>query len=527
VSAAVQSGDVLVRFTVTEDWISGYQGEFKLTNKGTRTVANWTLDFDQPQQISSAWEATIQGPGHYVATPVSWTSSIAPGATVSFGFLASPGNVKAAPTNIRVNTGTVPPTPTPTPSPTPVPTPSPTATPQPSPSATPSPTPVIEVPEIDGRKIVGYYPEWGVYARNFKVTDIPAGQLNVINYAFANVNAAGDVYLFDSYAATELSYPGDKWDQPLRGNLNQLNKLKAANPHLRTMISIGGWTLSDYFSDFAATAAGRSRFAISAVTFMRQYGFDGVDIDWEYPVGGGEPGNHNRPEDRQNFTLLLQEVRLKLDAAGAADGRKYYLTIAAPAGAETLAHLELAKVAAITDWINLMAYDFHGGWESVTDHNAPITGPSASDTNDVQSAVDAYLAAGVPAAKLVLGAPFYGRGWSNVGSANNGLRQSGVTALGTYDAGERTGMFDYRDIAAKLSSQPQAYKRYWDSTSQTPFIYAPSVQGGLWISYDDPQSIRIKAQYIKTRGLGGMMVWDLSNDTREDSLLSVVHSELK
>jgi len=471
-----------------------------------------------------------QGSLHYIATPASWNASIAPGATVSFGILASPGNVRTPPQNIRVNGTSGSATPTPTPTATPVATP--TATPAATPIPTPTPVPGTTGPSIDGRKIVGYYPEWGTYDRNYQVTDIPAAKLNVVNYAFANVSSSGDVSLFDSYAATDKAFAGDTWDQPLRGNLNQLIKLKQKNPHLKTLISIGGWTLSATFSDFAATAGGRSHFATSAVAFMKQYGFDGVDIDWEYPVGGGLDGNHNRPEDKQNFTAMLQELRTQLTAAGVADGKKYYLTIAAPAGPSTMAHLELSKIAAIVDWINLMAYDFHGSWETATDHNAPLYGVNSSDQLSASAAANAYLNAGVPAAKLVLGVPFYGRGWSGVPNVNHGLHQStsGATPTGSFDpAGAPTGMFDYKDIQSRLTNQATTYTRYWDAVSQTPYVYAPTVQGGLWIGYDDQQSIHAKTQFIKDKSLGGMMFWDLSNDSRNpaDALLTTVYTDLK
>ena len=186
---------------------------------------------------------------------------------------------------------------------------------------------------------MAYFVEWGIYQRDYHVYDIPAKNVNVLNYAFADISTGGEVVLFDSYAAVEKAYPGDTWDQPLRGNFNQLKKLKAQNPHLITMISVGGWTLSSRFSDAALTAASRSKFAASAVAFIRKYGFDGVDIDWEYPGGGGLETNVSRPEDKQNFTAFLSELRRQLDAAGQQDGRRYYLSIAAPAGPDKIASL--------------------------------------------------------------------------------------------------------------------------------------------------------------------------------------------
>lgn len=139
----------------------------------------------------------------------------------------------------------------------------------------------------------------------------------------------------DPWIDAQKSYPGDTWDQ-LRGNFNQLIKLKQRYPHLKTLISVGGWSWSNRFSDVAADPALRENFANSAVDFLRKYQFDGVDLDWEYPVSGGLQGNSRRAEDKQNFTLLLQKTREKLDAAGAKDGKRYLLTIASGASPRLL-----------------------------------------------------------------------------------------------------------------------------------------------------------------------------------------------
>lgn len=371
---------------------------------------------------------------------------------------------------------------------------------------------------------MGYFPEWGIYARDYHVEDIPAGNLNVINYAFADISSAGEVVLYDSYAAVEKSYPGDTWDQPLKGNFNQLKKLKSRNPHLVTMISVGGWTLSGRFSDIALTNTSRQKFATSAIAFIRKYGFDGVDIDWEYPGGGGLASNVSRPEDKRNFTLLLQELRRQLDAAALADARKYYLTIAAPAGPEKIANIEASAVAASLDWINVMTYDLHGAWESTTNHAAPLNG-TPGDALTVRAAMNAYLNAGVSREKLAVGLPFYGLSWRGVPSGNNGLRQSSLgAATGTWD---NTGMFDYWDIEKRLAADPANYRRHWDSSAKVPWIHAPNLQGGLFITYEDRESISHKLDYINQEGFRGAMFWELSGDLLDGSgLLPVVREKI-
>jgi chitinase len=512
----VQSGDLRVVFRVTQDWFSGFQGEFLLTNTGRQTMAAWQLQFDFALQISSAWDAVVQRQGlRYTATPMIWNSGIAPGATVSFGFLGSPGNVLTPPQNIVATVPAAPPTPSPTPSPTPQATPLPT----------PTPPPRTGGPSLSGRKIVGYFPEWGIYQKNYHVSDIPATKLNVINYAFAKPLASGDIVLFDEWAAVQRPYPGDIGGQPLLGNFNQLRKLKAAHPHLITLISVGGWTLSGPFSDIALTSATRERFARSAVDFIRRYGFDGVDIDWEYPVGGGLGSNTTRPEDKQNYTLLLREVRRQLDDAARVDGRKYYLTIAAPAGPWNMANFELGPIAVLCDWINVMTYDFHGGWENQTNHHAPHFAPPG-DVLSVDATVNSYLATGVPAEKLVVGVPFYGRGWQGVGPFSNGLRQpSSGGSPGTYPPDEE---FEYRDILSRLATSPATYTRYWDATAKAPWVYAPAITGGLFITYEDRESLGLKTQMIRQRNLGGIMFWEISSDSKtpSQSLLEQISQDL-
>lgn len=378
-------------------------------------------------------------------------------------------------------------------------------------------------------RVVGYFSEWGIYQRKFDVSAIPAAKLTHINYAFAKI-VNGECALFDSYAAIDKAYPGDTWDPGvLRGNFKQLQLLKKKHPHLKTLISVGGWTLSGPFSDLAVTDEGRKKFAKSCVAFMLKYGFDGVDIDWEYPGGGGLETNKTRPEDKQNYTLLLAELRAQLDVQGKTDKRAYLLTIAAPAGPKTFANLELDKIHKHLDWLNLMSYDFHGGWSDATNFNAALFPAKADPTKDevirtkfnASAAVTAYLAAGVPAEKLVLGVPFYGRGWSGVKPANDGLFQAHNKQLpqGTWEAG----VFDYKDIAANYLGKRG--KRFWHDEAKVPWLF--DAQTGLVISYDDPESLKLKAEYARDKKLGGVMIWELSADDAKNSLLDALNAGLK
>jgi GH18 family chitinase len=395
----------------------------------------------------------------------------------------------------------------------------PVATPLP---ATPTPTSTpIAVP--GGKSVIGYYPSW-VADRNVFVKDIPAHKLTHINYAFSNVSENGECTLGDPaadveriYAATEsVSGLEDSKSAAFHGNFNQLLELKQKSPGLKVLISVGGWSWSENFSRAAQDEVSRQRFAASCIDlYLKQYKgvFDGLDIDWEYPVSGGMvPG---QPEDKKNFTLLLGELRRQLDELGAQENRHYLLTIAAPVGPGTLRNIEPEAIASTLDWINLMTYDFHGTWETSTNFNAPLF-RSSNDPADAGLSVDAalqsYLSAGVPAEKLVLGVPFYGKGWSGVPDVDGGLYQpASGAAPGTWEAGT----YDFNDIQKNhLSSE----KLHWDAGAFVPWLYDPESQ--VFISYDDAQSLEAKAGYARDMGLSGVIVWELSqgDETLVDAL---------
>jgi len=508
--SAVASADVTVAVKVTSDWSTGRNVDITITNTGSNPINGWTISMPWTGSSVSMWNATgsVSG-GSLTARNASWNGALAPGATASIGmtdngsFTAPQTCTSSAGSCTIAGSGQASTT-------------SPTA-PETTAASTAVPADSY-APQSDGyagaKKIIAYYPSWATYARNYQVADIPAHKVTHINYAFANVRN-GSCVLGDSYADTDKAFAGDSWDQGAkRGNFNQLSKLRASNPKLKTMISIGGWTWSQNFSAAAASDQSRKQFASSCIAFMKQYGFDGVDIDWEYPVSGGlYPG---MPADKQNYTALLQEFRSQLDAEEAKDAREYYLSIAAPAGPTTIANLEAGKIGKVLDWMNLMSYDFHGGWDPITGHNAPMAvGPKdAAAKFSVTDAVEEYLASGFPAGKLVLGVPFYGRAWEGVSSANGGLFQPGSNAsVGTWEKG----VLDYSDIKANYLP---AMTRYWDAAAQVPYLYDPMRK--LWISYDDTESMKVKMDYIMAKRLAGAMVWEISADRTYELLDTVV-----
>ena len=375
------------------------------------------------------------------------------------------------------------------------------------------------------KKIIGYYTSWSIYVRDYHVPDIPADKINYINYAFANIdNATGTIKLGDYYADVDKWYPGDSWEPgSLRGCFHQLQILKANNPHLKTFISVGGWTWSTYFSNIALTQESREIFAASCVDFIQEYEFDGVDLDWEYPVSGGLGSNVYRPEDKQNFTLLLAELRSQLDQAG-----DYLLTIAAPSSPLIQENLEIDQIHQYLDWINIMTYDFHGPWsgesDPVTNFNTPLymmlddpTPEPYYSSFNLSAAVEGYLGHGVPMEKLHASLAFYGRGFGGVPNVNNGLfaTYTAPASPGTWE----NGVFDYWDLAQNYIDM-NGYVSYWNDEAKVPWLYNPNTQN--MISYDNPQSLAAKVNYIKSMNLGGVMFWEFSGD-KYATLLNTVY----
>ena len=360
-----------------------------------------------------------------------------------------------------------------------------------------------EPPPAGSGRIVAYFTEWGIYDRDYDVDDIPADKVTHINYAFADLTPAGECAVYDTWAALERE----------GGTYAKLRDLHITHPDLKVLISVGGWTLSDNFSSVAATASGRTAMVESCVNFMLTHGFDGIDIDWEYPVDGGL--TTGTEADRENYSLLMAEFRVALDALG--DG--YLLTIAAPAGPTTIPYMDLEGLAPSLDWINVMTYDFHGGWESETNLHSSMYGASTSPHDEsghnVDAAIQTYLDAGVPADKVVLGMGFYGRGWSGVGPTGDGLYQPATgLAPGTWEAG----VYDYWHILDLMTDPTWIYSV--DDEALVPWIYNPAE--GVFITFDDETSLGHKLDYIDANGLGGAMFWELSGDTDDHSLLTLL-----
>ncbi|OQQ14911.1 chitinase [Streptomyces sp. M41(2017)] len=366
-----------------------------------------------------------------------------------------------------------------------------------------------------GSKVVGYFTEWGVYDRNYHVKNVEtsgsAAKLTHINYAFGNVTG-GKCAMGDSYAATDKAYTADQsvdgtadtWDQPLRGNFNQLRELKKKHPNLKVLWSFGGWTWSGGFTEAAKNPAAFAQSCYDLVENSKWADvFDGIDIDWEYPNSCGLSCDTS---GRAAFKNVMAALRAKF-------GSGNLVTAAITADATTGGKIDAtdyAGAAQYVDWYNPMTYDFFGAWDATgpTAPHSPLNSYTGiPKANYYTSATIAKLKGlGIPASKLLLGIGFYGRGWTGVTQAAPGGTATGPAA-GTYEQG----IDDYKVLKTKCPA----------TGTVAGTAYAKC--GTNWWSYDTPSTIAGKMSYKNAQGLGGTFFWELSGDTSNGELIKSIN----
>lgn len=339
--------------------------------------------------------------------------------------------------------------------------------------------------------VIGYVMGW---EKIIEPETFPAAQLTLVNYAFGKIK--------DNKLITRHQNDVE--------NFKNLGKVKKNHPNLKLLLSVGGWTDSGPFSDMALTKKRRQTFIDSCIDFLKTYPFDGIDLDWEYPGLPGY-GNPHRPEDKQNFTALLKEFRQALDKLGKETGEYYLLTIAVGAFQDYIDNVEMDKIHPYLDTVNLMTYDFHGGWHKQTGHLCNLYDtPGEPGGMSAHKAVQLFMKAGTPKEKLVLGVAFYGRGWQEVNPKNNGLLQNGKTLKAN---------LSFNALKENYIGK-NGFKRYWDKKAKAPYLW--NKEKRIFITYEDEYTVKLKSRYVKKHGLGGIMFWQLTDDYK-GTLLNTIH----
>jgi chitinase len=417
-------------------------------------------------------------------------------------------------------------------------------------------------PDGHGKILAGFFEEWSIYYAGYNLANLEsngsAAKLSHLIYAFGDVSASASdpstntCVIADAWADFEnnnlppVGGIADTW--PLYGNFAEILKLKQLHPNLKTVISLGGASAAEAaaFSTAASTAAGRQALAASCINMfvVGNVGsdwngaitapglFDGFNLDWEFPAAA----------DKQNFTLLLAEFRNQLNALSATTGKQYVLSFDGPAGAQNFSNIDLKNAAKQVDFITIDGYNYAGTWESTTNHASPLfdsrQDPAFGQDLDIEDTVTAYLKAGVPPEKYLMGVPLYGAGWTGVPNKNHGLYQtstgpSAVTlANGTGPCTDLSGNTPGCDTLLTPGSATYAtlstltkngYQSYFDLGRIATWLYNPA--SGTFYTYDDPDTAFLKAAYIDLRvpgGLGGAFVWALKDDDANGTMVKTL-----
>ncbi len=365
------------------------------------------------------------------------------------------------------------------------------------------------------RVIAAYYTSWSIYGRKFEVNELPAANLTHLNYAFATVTASGAVQLTDLWADVQRPIIKNTFNNSadlLMGNLGALFELKAQQRHLKTGLSIGGWSDSAYFSAAVSTNETRATFVSSALQMLQDFGLDFIDLDWEYPVSGGPVGQLHANDDGKNLILLLQDFRLAI--ANLVNSGEWHgmsrpgLSLAMPCGHFLGRYDYLQELGQLINYANLMCYDFVGPWSLLADHHSNLLSRHRGNSS-ADAGIKELLAAGFPAQKIVLGAPIYGRAFSDVSALQQPF--NGVP-VGTWND---PGVLDYKAFSQQNTSIEAATNASFAVHNSTTLI-----------GFDSTDVIHLKAQYVLNHDLGGLMFWEASADIPRIGLIPAAHAAL-
>jgi chitinase len=413
-----------------------------------------------------------------------------------------------------------------------------------------------------GKILAGFFEEWSIYYANYNLANLQsngsAAKLSHLIYAFGDVSASASApstdtcVIADPWADFEdnglppVGGIADTW--PLYGNFAEILKLKQLYPQLKTLISLGGASAAEAqaFSTAASTEQGRQALVSSCINMfvVGNVGsdwngnitapglFDGIHIDWEFPAA----------TDTTNFTLLLKEFRKQLDALSAQTGKQYLLSFDGPAGSQNYTNIDLKSAAELVNFITVDGYNYAGSWDTVTNDASPLfdsrQDPDFGQDLDIADTAAAYLKAGVPAQKYVMGVPLYGAGWTGVPDKDHGLYQSSTgpsavpLANGTGVCTDLSGNTPGCDVlltpgvatySTLANLTANGYRNYFDPIRVAAWLYDPD--SGTFFTYDTPATAFVKTLFIQTRvpgGLGGAFVWAVKDDDANGTMVKVL-----
>ena len=377
-----------------------------------------------------------------------------------------------------------------------------------------------------------YYKQWAIYGPNYHIRDIPFQQATHIVYQSADIDEEFNVIVSDEYADINHSYPDNDPKKDLfQGSLGELYKAKQKHPNLRTIISIGGWGRSNYYSELASSVESRNHFALSALKFLRTYHLNGIEIDWPAPIKGASSS-----EDPENLNLLLAELREVLDIAGMQDKQYYTLMITPSAKPSFQGHWDMNTAQKHLDYFSVPTNYIHGYWERNSNHLAPLTLSANSEQHLLEKKMEVgsfdsilarYKKQKIKADKIVLNISSFATGWNGVGNKNNGLYQKAKkVSWGTWDSANsgRTGVYTQDYLAGFISSP--GYQKFWDDNAKMHWLYNAEKFDGHFISFEDKDSIAHKVDYIKQHNYSGIALRQIHNDLKgADSLLSKIYAQ--
>ncbi|MFC1784681.1 glycoside hydrolase family 18 protein [Candidatus Neomarinimicrobiota bacterium] len=361
---------------------------------------------------------------------------------------------------------------------------------------------------VEKKEIIGCYLSWK-WQQNQELLNpqnIPYDKLTMINYSFFYPLESGEIVGMDPNADRHL----------LKGEINKSIIELAKQYGTKVILSIGGWETSNNFPQVSADPKKREIFAHWCVKHIKNYGFDGIDIDWEFP---GYKQHNGTSDDKLNFTLLLQTVKDSLKSLENTIGGNYLLTVSLPAAESHLSDLEVTKISSIVDYINIMTYDLHGPWGNISNHNSPLFGPAQGDAaRCLDGAFKLYHEVhNVPSEKITLCSVFFGHSYSNCKEIY-GIHSGTDTTI--FKSGEDI-------LYSHINEKMDLFERYWDFQAQAPYLI--SKENSTLVSFDDEESVALKSDYIIKNNAGGLTIWPLMGDylkSGETPLLKVINEKL-